>query len=171
MSCTKLYVVQTMSCLTFSNLRSILKMKNLNSLAMYMQDYAKLAKQCPQQFFPKSIAHRRSEYCLHYEEVQNYHNGLKCEVWECQTKHDLVYATPYLVHGIICTIHKICTMNKICIWALKIISQMAMNMIWNWQLSHTNCMFCNWWEVGVQLKVTIYSYLPYIYFIIEYVSR
>ena len=32
---------------------------------------------------------------------------------------------------------------------------MAMDMIWNWQSFHTNCVFCILGEMGAELKVSI----------------
>ena len=47
------------------------------------------------------------------------------------------------------------TMSKIFIWAPKVIRNITMATIWNWQSSCTYCVFCNLWEVGAELKVTI----------------
>jgi hypothetical protein len=58
--------------------------------------------------------------------------------------------------------HKILTliMNKIFIWALKIMKQMATDMIW--QPSHTNCVFHILPEVGAERQVSLnYAHLPW----------
>ena len=32
---------------------------------------------------------------------------------------------------------------------------MLMDIGWKWQIAHTNCVFCNLQEVGVELELTI----------------